>query len=396
MKHNVLQLAEIAQKNERIIIGLMSGTSLDGLDVALCKISGSGFATKAEILHFETLPFDDELRTDIRKIFAKRTIDFQYLVLLNGHIAKVHAAIINDCIQRWNVNKSAIDLIASHGQTVYHAPKHFHGLEKFGNATLQIADGDRIARDTGIITISDFRQKHIAAGGEGAPLAAYGDLLLFRDAENDVFLLNIGGVSNVSMIRRDGEYCSYDIGPGNNLMDIWTKEKFGIAYDKDAGIARQGIPNEKLINALENHYYFDLPFPKTTGPETFNIAYIEKAIEDSGNEEMSLEDVLHSLCKFTSYKIAEEINGHIKESDKAVVYASGGGIHNPLLMQYINQQCSVKNLTTTAEKNINPDAKEALLFAVLANECVAGEMNFYKENFTNIPAVTMGKISFPD
>ena len=171
MKSHVLKLASIARKRTRRIIGLMSGTSLDGLDVALCAFTGSGNRTRVQVEQFKTVPYDAPLKEEVRRVFAKKEIDFQHLVLLNVLIAKRHAAIVNQCLADWNVAAANVDLLASHGQTVFHAPRVLHGLPDYPNATLQIGDGDHLARSTGIITVSDFRQKHLAAGGEGAPLA---------------------------------------------------------------------------------------------------------------------------------------------------------------------------------------------------------------------------------
>ena len=175
MNKNIQQLYRIANKAERLIIGLMSGTSLDGLDIALCRFKGSGTATQIEILFFESVPYDADFKKEIKSVFSKKNVDLEKVCLLNAWIAEKHAAMINDCLQRWNIKNEDVDLIASHGQTIYHAPKILHGIEKFPNATLQIGDGDHLAVKTGIITVSDFRQKHVAAGGEGAPLAVYGD-----------------------------------------------------------------------------------------------------------------------------------------------------------------------------------------------------------------------------
>src|SRR6187455_1318035 len=226
MNLNIERLYGIASKSERLIIGLMSGTSFDGLDVALCKIRGTGLETEVELVQFETSHYQNEFKEELKTIFSRRDADLEKVCLLNEWVAIQHATIINDCLQKWGYSKNDIDLIASHGQTIYHAPKFLHGREKFPNATLQIGDGDHIAVDTGIITISDFRQKHIAAGGEGAPLAAYGDYLIFsRKGENRI-MLNIGGIANFTFLPGDLDadrvFCS-DTGPGNTLMDALTR-----------------------------------------------------------------------------------------------------------------------------------------------------------------------------
>ena len=158
MNQNIDNLFKIANKKSRKIIGLMSGTSLDGLDVALCEISNSGEKTKVDLLNFETIDYNEDFKTEIRKVFAKKEIDFQHLALLNEYIGNIHAEMILDCIKKWNISEIDVDLIASHGQTVMHAPKILHQLDKFPNATLQIGDGDHIAVKTGIITISSVLQ----------------------------------------------------------------------------------------------------------------------------------------------------------------------------------------------------------------------------------------------
>ena len=172
MNPNIAKLSDIAQKKDRLIIGLMSGTSLDGLDIALCKINGSGNKTKLELIKFVTMEYKREFRVWIRKIFAKKTIDQQTLCGLNPYIADVHASFLLKALKKWKVKPESIDIVASHGQTVFHAPQSHTHDRTLPNSTLQLGDGDHIAVRTGIICLSDFRQKHLAAGGEGAPLAA--------------------------------------------------------------------------------------------------------------------------------------------------------------------------------------------------------------------------------
>ena len=235
MKHHVFQLNQIAKKRSRLIIGLMSGTSLDGLDVALCQFSGSGQKSRVNVLQFETLPYDEAFKAEIRRVFAKKEIDFQHLVLLNVLIAERHALLVNQCLEQWKLLPEDIDLLASHGQTVFHAPRVLHGLPDYPNATLQIGDGDHLARRTGIITISDFRQKHVAAGGEGAPLALYGDYFLFSQKGKVRYLLNIGGIANFTYLPADQDpkqAFATDTGPGNTLLDAFANFVFiGFRFD---------------------------------------------------------------------------------------------------------------------------------------------------------------------
>jgi anhydro-N-acetylmuramic acid kinase len=275
------RLYEIAQKPRRHIIGLMSGTSLDGLDVALCALSGSGTQTQVELLQFATVPYDSWIKAEIRKIFAKREIDFQQLSLLNPHIGILHGQMVNACLQKWGIDAAEVDLVASHGQTVFHAPKTQHGQADYGNATLQIGDGDHVAVTTGIITLADFRMRHVAAGGEGAPLAVYGDYFVFAKVGQDRILLNMGGISNFTYLPGDlnaSKVFTTDTGPGNTLLDAITRKFYPeMEYDEDGKIALAGKVHESLLQALKDHPFFEAPFPKTTGPEVFNLAYLTAA-----------------------------------------------------------------------------------------------------------------------
>lgn len=387
MNANITKLTAIAAKQERRIIGLMSGTSLDGLDVAVCNVKGSGFETSIFTEYFETIPYTDAFKDQLHELCFKESISLQKLTLLNKHVAVYHAEIINSLLAKWNIDKAAIDLIASHGQTIYHAPQ--------SPATLQIGDGDQIAVKTGIITISDFRQKHIAAGGEGAPLAAYIDLLLFKEKDHDVVMLNIGGISNFTFIPPNGNILSSDIGAGNTLMNQWVKTHYpGKEMDDNAEIALSGEINIALLAALKEDDFFLQPFPKTTGPELFNLEFIYKALKKSNNEDLQRQDVLATLNKFTADLISDALNS-LKKEKSTKVYISGGGIHNPLLVQHLKEGLKGFTFHKTEEKNIHPDAKEAVLFALLANECVAGDPNTFKGLSDKIPAVSMGKISFP-
>jgi anhydro-N-acetylmuramic acid kinase len=396
MNSNIESLYNVAKRPYRRIIGLMSGTSLDGLDMGLCKITGSGVQTSVEIEVFETEAYSDDIRKRIRNVFAKEQVDFPYLVLLNAWLGNAHAQMILDFLERNGIHSADVDLIASHGQTVMHVPSHQHGRDDFPNATLQIGDGDHIAVKTGITTISDFRQKHIAAGGEGAPLAVYGDYLVFSKMGEDRIMLNMGGIGNFTFLSGDGDpgkvFVS-DTGPGNTLMDAWILRCKGEAYDRDAVMARAGQVHEGLLRCLTEHPFFSLPFPKSTGPEVFHIRFVEECIKKAVVSELSDEDVLATLNMFSALTIVDGIVSNIGRGNYHV-YVSGGGMHNPLLMENIQRQLPGCIFSKTEDLGIPGDAKEAMLFAVLANEAVAGApIDFGRGN--RIPAVTMGKISFP-
>ena len=401
MNKNLKNLYQIAQKPSRKIIGLMSGTSMDGLDVALCEISGAGESTEVKLLHFDTVDYSEEIKTEIRKVFAKQTIDFQHLALLNEWIGTLHANMILDCLKRWNISADQVDLVASHGQTVMHAPKILHQKEKFPNATLQIGDGDHIAVKTGIITLSDFRQKHLAAGGEGAPLAVYGDYFIFGKKGENRIMLNMGGIANFTYLpatMNPEEVFVTDTGTGNTLIDAFTRHYFPEkAYDKDAEIARQGSVNQFLLTELKSDNFFKTVFPKTTGPELFSIDYVKKAQSKSNTEQISVNDLLATLTRFSAETIAEAVNFTINNTSYNIkdfnVYMSGGGMHNPLLVTWLKELLPC-NFLKTNNLGISGDAKEAVLFAILANETISGGDSDFGSR-RGIPSVSMGKISFP-
>jgi anhydro-N-acetylmuramic acid kinase len=399
MNLQIEKLYQIANKSERLIIGLMSGTSLDGLDIALCKFLGQGLDTQVELVAFETVSYDPSFKEEIKAVFAKEVASLEKVCLLNPWVAKVHAQMILQVLSKWGVDSASVDLIASHGQTIYHAPARQHQQQKFGNATLQIGDGDHLAVDTGIITVSDFRQKHIAAGGEGAPLAVYGDYLIFSKRGEDRILLNIGGIANFTFLPgnlRADEVFSTDVGPGNTLMDALIQKHFPEKYfDENAAIARVGKCHTELLHELKQNPFFNLSFPKTTGPEVFNLAYLERAQQKTNTLQLTVEDCMTTLNQLTADTIVDAMKKTISNSSNPVIYSSGGGMHNPLLMERIQSQLKGARFLTTTDLGINPDAKEAVLFATLANESICGGGLSFGRNREGIPSVSMGKISFP-
>lgn len=399
LNKNLIALQQIALRKQRTIIGLMSGTSLDGLDIALCKFEGSGPETRMELLAFETLPYTAAFKQEIKQVFARPHIAFEKLCLLHPWVAVQQAQMVLAFLQKKGYAPAGVDVIASHGQTVYHAPFSLHQKQGFGNATLQIGDGDHMAVHTGIVTISDFRQKHIAAGGEGAPLAVYGDYILFSKAGEDRIMLNMGGIANFTYLPGNLDatqvFCT-DTGPGNTIMDALIQTVFPEKhFDENGAMAAQGQIHAPLLAALKNHAFFTQPFPKTTGPELFNLDYLRKAQSESHATHLSVADLMATLNRFTAETIAESIRRLPPSATGYHLYCSGGGMHNPVLMGHLQQLLPDIPLHKTEALGVHPDAKEAVLFAVLANECIAGGNIRFGGSKQGIPSITMGKISFP-
>lgn len=402
MNPSVKKLELSANKEIRTIIGLMSGTSLDGLDIALCQISGSGENTAVELNKFITKEYNKGQKSRLKSISSIENVELKELCYQHTWLASVHADMINEALEEWNIKKDEVDCIASHGQTIYHLP----GRDQTGeseplNSTLQIADGDQIAVKTGIVTVSDFRQKHTAHGGEGAPMAALVDRLLFGDANESRILLNIGGIANFTWLpagkQSTEKSFTTDTGPGNTLIDNVVQNYFNQPYDNDGKIALSGNVNDELLNFLSEDSWFDEKNSKSTGPEYFNVGWIERFAKNAGMNLKNIkpEDLVATVTELSAKTIAESITANVKKPQDSQIYASGGGAHNPVLMNRLKELLGQENLHDFSKLGFDPDAKEAIIFAVLANEMLAGE-GFEFESNGEKKNINFGKISFPD
>lgn len=373
----------------------MSGTSLDGLDVALCRFNGRGPITRCELEAFHTVPYPEIVKTRILSVFAKPVVDFHQLAMLHAFIGELHGTYVKKLCRKWKVSPAEVAAIASHGQTVYHAPRSvFPRAER--NATFQIGDGDHLAVTSGIPVVSDFRQKHVAAGGEGAPLAVYGDYLLFSKKGEDRILLNMGGIANFTWLPASGaanRVFVTDTGPGNTLIDQAMRFFLSKDFDRNAEVARAGKPHAALLAQLKADPFFLRPFPKTTGPELFNLQWVHAARQASQTTDLSVPDLIATLTRLTSETIGEAILRQIGKR-KPTVFLSGGGAHNPLIVAGLRAALPGLSLLPMIRLGIPGDAKEAVLFAVLANELLTNShVNFGKRS--QVPSVNMGKISLP-
>lgn len=389
------KLYNISISDKKWILGLMSGTSLDGLDIALCQITGAGIQTNVEVKHFKTVSYSNDIKDKILSVFAKKEVSFELLTLVNPWLAKIHSEMIISTLSEWHVKPSEIDIIASHGQTVFHSPFRLHKNKEFGNATFQIGDGDHIAVYTGIITLSDFRQKHIAAGGEGAPLALYGDCLLFNAIGVPTILLNIGGISNFTYLPGNDNFKGAlvtDTGPGNTLLDAVVKQYYPhLSFDVDGEIASSGQINYEVLKLWKNIPFFSESIPKTTGPELFECSSLITMSKDILGIGLNPQDLLATLTLLTAETITDCIKKEVPNWKETRKFASGGGCHNSLLMNHVHRLLPGSNFMNPSILGIPGDAKEAVLFAVLANETLSGGNTPYGDN----PSVCMGKISLP-
>ncbi|MCP9292063.1 anhydro-N-acetylmuramic acid kinase [Gracilimonas sediminicola] len=392
MNNYLAKLWEISRKPERLIVGLMSGTSLDGLDICLCKVSGSGNNSKIEVIKFTTKEYSTPLRDRIRAIQSKEQVRARELTILHTELAGRYASWILDSLNDWGIDPDKVDLIASHGQTIYHAPAQ---LEEEEHATLQIVDGDHIAQKSGIITIFDFRQKHTAVGGEGAPLAGIFDEVLFRHQEKHRLLLNLGGIANFTWLpsHKTGEpILTSDTGPANTLINEAMQKYFDQPFDDQGEVAASGTVHSELVRYILLEPYFRKAFSKTTGQEDFRLEFIENLMEGHGIELAKKEDLVASLTAVTSQSISRAFD-EIVGDQEFECFVSGGGIHNRTLMNDLKERNPNATYKDIEDLGISADAKEAAMMAFFANELVTGE------GFS-IPGVTeekihLGKISLP-
>ncbi len=395
MNNSILRQFDPSQA--QIILGTMSGTSLDGLDLALCEIRGRAAQTQIKLLKHTTLPYADEFRKEIQKVYAKELVPLEVLCRLHQKIAQVHAQGILDTLGQWSINLANLTCIASHGQTIFHAPPSLYPGQEA--ATLQIGDADFIAMKTGIPVLSDFRQKQIAAGGEGAPLALYADALLFAEPSRSRVMLNLGGISNFTYLPAGylpGEILATDTGPANRLSDLCVQQNIPGLFFDEAGIrASRGKVMGKWLQAMLEHPFFAQGLPKTTGPETFNEHFLKASQEKAGLLDLSLEDQLATLNQLTAQSIADAIFQLHPRQEALEIYVSGGGWHNLDLMKKIREIVKPYPVYGFDVLGIPSDAKEAVLMALLAHETLLQSRFQPNKSPGKFPGVCMGKISLP-
>jgi len=401
MNQSLISLREIAQKRTRTIIGLMSGTSLDGLDIALCDVSGSGRETEVELRAFTTVDYSAKQKKRLRQISSVETVSLRDLCYMHTCLAVDHAGMITGALKTWGLSSGDVDCIASHGQTIYHLPASDRsGGERAINSTLQIGDGDHIAVETGIVTISDFRQKHTAYGGEGAPMAALVDRILFESDAESRILLNIGGIANYTVLPAgtgmNQSSFTTDTGPGNTLIDNVVQHYFNRPFDEDGEIAGQGTVLDDLLQNLLTDPWFSDSGSKSTGPEYFNLQWLMDKVKNPGANSSSItpEDIVATVTELSARTIANSLKVNASDFPDATIYVSGGGARNPVLTDRIQNLLPGHVVCNCSDIGMDPDAKEAVIFAVLANEMLAGD-GFEFDAITDGGKVNFGKISFP-
>ena len=355
-----------------LYIGLMSGTSLDGIDAVLVDLSDTSSSPK--LLASYSLPFAPEFQTSLKKFIQAEQISFQEFGEFDNQLGNLFAASVTNLLGKAQVNSNQVTAIGSHGQTIYHHPYQPNPF------SLQIGDPNIIAAKTGITTVADFRRKDIALGGEGAPLAPAFHYEFLHNPEKNRAVVNIGGIANLTFLNRTNTVTGFDCGPGNLLLDGWINKQQGKLLDRDGEWAASGTVNQELLSALLAEPYFAKPPPKSSGRELFNLTWLEQRL--SITERINPEDIQATLSELTATAIASALKKSSPETEELLI--CGGGVHNNDLFNRI--QMILKNTSTcsTAAYGIDPDWLEAIAFAWLAKKRIDKES-------ANLPSVTGAK-----
>lgn len=353
----------------KLYIGIMSGTSLDGVDLALLDFS----CTPPQMRASEFIPMPENLRQKLTALLHSGTTSLQNLGELDHQLGLLYANSVNAFLAQNQLKPEHIQAIGCHGQTVWHSP---NSPSPF---TMQIGDMNLVAAKTQITTIGDFRRKDMAVGGQGAPLVPAFHQALFTANDRFTVVLNIGGISNISVLSPHAETIGYDLGPGNTLMDAWIELHQGKRYDKDAEWASSGKVNEQLLAHLLDEPFFHQPAPKSTGRELFNLTWLNKKLEKP--TALLPQDVQRTLLEFTARSIANELEQLRPAQLPCLLLVCGGGARNPLLMERLSMLLPQWQVSTTNAFGLDGDYVEAAAFAWLAYQRIHGLKS-------NLPSVT--------
>jgi anhydro-N-acetylmuramic acid kinase len=372
------------------VLGLMSGTSADGIDVALVRIAGAPPRLRARLENFAALPFPSDVRAAVLRIANGAPTTTEEISQLNFRLGHLFARAALDACRRFRISPRKIALIGSHGQTIYHQGNASAFLGQRVASTLQIGEPSVIAAETGVTTVGDFRPADMARGGQGAPLVPFVDYLLYRHARLGRVALNIGGIANVTVIPRaaqPAQVLAFDTGPGNMVIDALVRHftRGRMRYDRGARIAARGRLLPGLLDALLGDPYFRQRPPKTAGREQYGAPFAEKLIASGKKRGARPEDLVRTATMLTALSIVDAFHRWILPRTRIQqLIVSGGGAHNPLLMAQIQAALPKIQLVHSGEFGVPEDAKEAFAFAVLAYETFHGRP-------ANLPGATGAK-----
>jgi len=378
----------------------MSGTSLDGVDAALVEIAGSGEGTQIQLKHFVSVPFAQDVRTELLRVASQTPVAAQVISHLNFLLATLYTEAITQLCEEANIDLSQVDLIGSHGQTIFHQSESVPFCGRMLASTLQIGEGSLLAENTGITTISDFRPRDMAAGGKGAPLIPYVDYLLFRNQHLGRILLNVGGIGNITSLPAAAtieQVKAFDTGPGNMVIDAlvrrFTNEEK--TYDANGLIGAKGQVISPLLENLLTDPFFQAQPPKTAGREQFGEAFVQQMLDYSKTSHF--EDLVCTATELTARSVAAAVIRFVlAETAVQQLIVSGGGARNAFLMQRLQSALPDIKVLSSDDLGLPTAAKEAIGFAILANETLHLHAG-------NVPTATgarrpvvLGKVAYGD
>jgi anhydro-N-acetylmuramic acid kinase len=386
-------------KKPMLVLGMMSGTSADGIDVALARISGAPPKLHAKLLGHTSAKFAPALRKEILRVAEQQPISAGELSQLHFRLGEVFAAAALSACREFHVSPKRIALIGSHGQTIFHQGRPAPYLGARTASTLQIGDGSVIAARTGITTVGDFRPADIALGGQGAPLVPYADYLLYRHAKLGRVSLNLGGIANITVIpasAKPRQVIAFDTGPANMLIDALVSHftRGRQRFDANARLASDGRSLPALIDELLRDPYLKLAPPKSTGREYYGRAYVKKILALGRRHRAKPNDLIRAATIFTALSVVDALNRFVLHRTKIhQLIVSGGGAHNPLILAQLAAALPNIEILPSSRLGIPEDAKEAFAFALLAYES-------FHQRPANLPSATgargpaiLGKIS---
>lgn len=337
-----------------LFIGLMSGTSLDGVDAALVEFNDHD---QLRVLHTHFLSYPASLRAGILALQQPAENELETTAIMANTLARLYADTVNELLNKADIKADTITAIGCHGQTIRHRPEL--------GFTLQIGNAALLAELTGITVVSDFRSRDIAAGGQGAPLVPAFHQAVFTDSNINRAIVNIGGIANITYLHHSGEIIGFDSGPGNMLLDAWIKQHLNLDFDADGNWASTGAMIEPLLVAMLEEAYFSIEPPKSTGRDLFNSNWLDYQLR---NKDYQPQDVAHTLTGLTAHSIYHALNTHC--TDVHEVYLCGGGAKNALLVRQLKALLGDIKLSNVNELGIDSDWAEAIAFAWLARQCL--------------------------
>lgn len=369
-----------------LVIGLMSGTSLDGVDASLVNITKEKNSYKYEQVGFIFVPYKQELKNKIMEVSKLDTSNVQKICSLNFELGSVYSDVVRNLLEKYDIDENDIEFIAMHGQTIWHNPNN---MDNYYSSTLQIGEPSVLAYNFNTLVISNFRTMDMAAGGSGAPLVPFVNYALYKSDLKNVAFQNIGGIGNVAYIPKNSsamDVIAFDTGPGNMLIDEAMKILYNKPFDESGSVALSGIVNEEVLDYLMNDEYLDLPYPKSTGREKYSKEYFNIILEKMKDEPS--ENIIATITAYTADTISYAYNKFLNDVDEMIL--SGGGSYNKFIIKRLKEKLNIPIII-----HKESDSYEAFCFAVL------GHYTYMKEpsNMTSVTGakheVILGNYTYP-